>query len=143
MIKAALDTNVIISGILWKGASNQLLKLAEENKILLFINPTMLKEVEDVLLRPKFLPRVRTLNTSCEAIIQGILSIMHLCEDLKIEPAIKENSDDNNVLSCAIVFESKYLISGDRHLLNLSSYSDIVIFTPRQFLNLINTGKLK
>ncbi len=48
------DTNVLISGILFGGHARQILRLASQGAITNFISPEILRELEDVLLRPKF-----------------------------------------------------------------------------------------
>lgn len=53
---------------------------------------------------------------------------------------IKDDADDNRVLECAAAGEANYIVSGDRHLLTLSSYEGIPILTVRQFMDVVETG---
>ena len=52
-MKVALDTTVIISGLLWPGLPNKLLKLAKIGKLQLCTNPALLKELSNVLREDK------------------------------------------------------------------------------------------
>ena len=47
---------------------------------------------------------------------------------------IKDDPDDNRAIECALAGEANYIVSGDRHLLQLSSYEGIPILTVRQFM---------
>ena len=38
MLKAVLDTNVLISGVLWKGSPFKILKWAEEHRLFFYTN---------------------------------------------------------------------------------------------------------
>jgi predicted nucleic acid-binding protein len=51
------------------------------------------------------------------------------------------NSDpaDNRVLECAVAACVDFIISGDKHLLDLKKFRDLEIVTPEDFL--LKTGK--
>ena len=51
MIKAVLDTNILISALLWEGLPNQLLILAKEGKIEISLSVKIIDELEEVLNR--------------------------------------------------------------------------------------------
>ncbi len=55
--------------------------------------------------------------------------------------AIEEDPDDNMFLSGALYAGAEYIVSGDKHLLNLGFYSGIKIFSPREFLDEIMTER--
>jgi putative PIN family toxin of toxin-antitoxin system len=48
--------------------------------------------------------------------------------------AISEDPADDKFIACAIAAEAKYVISGDRHLLNLKGFEGIRILSPTEFL---------
>lgn len=54
--------------------------------------------------------------------------------------AVKNDPDDNRVLECAVAGHADYIVSGDRHLLNLKVHAGIPIVTARQFLDAIVPG---
>ena len=49
-----LDTNTLISGLLWDGNESMVIEKAEKKEIKLFISHQMLEELEGVLKREKF-----------------------------------------------------------------------------------------
>jgi predicted nucleic acid-binding protein len=51
--------------------------------------------------------------------------------------AIKADSDDNKILECAVTSGASYIVSGDRHLLELTEYGKIKIITPKTALDLL------
>ena len=140
-MKVVFDTNVIVSGLLWQGLPNKLLKLVKQEKLQFCISPSLLKELSRVLNDPKFSPRIVHLNTSVEELITGLLELLTIFPDEKIEPVVKDDPDDDKVLSCASTSGAKYIITGDPHLLELESWSNISILSPRQFWNHINESK--
>lgn len=134
-MKVIIDTNVLISALLWQGLPNDVLKLVKEAKFELCITPYLLEELSGVLHRDKFSPRLLTLNTSAEELANGIMRSLKVFPDRNIPPTIRDDLDDDRVLSCAKVSGAKYIITGDPHLLKLKTWSGISILTPRQFLN--------
>jgi predicted nucleic acid-binding protein len=50
---------------------------------------------------------------------------------------IEEDTDDNRVLECAVTGYTSYIITGDKHLLQLKEYQGIVILPPSGFLALL------
>ena len=50
----------------------------------------------------------------------------------RIEPVCTD-PDDDKFIACAIVSKTKIIVSGDKHLLNVSGYKGIEVLTPRQF----------
>ena len=59
-----------------------------------------------------------------------------LSDSIKIK-VINDDPDDNKFLACALEAEADYIISGDKHLLNLHYFKDIPIITVREFLRII------
>lgn len=65
-------------------------------------------------------------------IIKNISKIFFPTEKIHV---IKEDPSDNMFLDCAKVSGSKYIISRDRHLLDLKIFEGIKILTPENFIS--------
>lgn len=130
-----LDTNVLVSALLWPGPSNKILKLVENKNITLCLNEFLLKELVSVLRRPKFRKRLIECNTTVEEITTGILEICKIFPITEHPRVVDEDPDDNWVFACAITSASVFIISGDAHLLKIGKYRNISILTPRQFIS--------
>jgi len=48
--------------------------------------------------------------------------------------AVIADDPDNRVLECAVEVQADFIISGDKHLLNLKVYRGITIVRPSDFL---------
>lgn len=55
-MRLVLDTNIVISGLLWGGLPRQLLNLGRDEHVMLFTSTVLLKKLADVLSRDKFAP---------------------------------------------------------------------------------------
>ena len=138
MIKAVLDTNVMISGLLWDGAPARFLEAADGERLVLFTSRSLLEELAYVLQRPKFklfLNR-RGLNFK-DALAQAI----HLSRIVVPRPFaeifITEDPTDDRVLECAETAAVEAIVSGDEHLLVRKKFRHIPILSPGAFLRML------
>jgi len=133
--KVVLDTNSLVSALLWDGNEAKIIEKAEKKEIQLFISQEILEELEGVLKREKFIKRLESREYTVEKAVAKIALISTLIEPNVVIDVIKEDSEDNKVLECAVSAKAKYIISGDNHLLSLRSYKGIIIFTAIRISN--------
>ncbi|MBI3298493.1 MAG: putative toxin-antitoxin system toxin component, PIN family [Elusimicrobia bacterium] len=133
-MKVVLDTNVLISGLLWRGKPNRLLKAIEEGHLTLCSSKHLAEELGGVLKRKKFAGKLAERNTSVDQVLEIFEELAHFYPDLPIPPVIKEDPSDDKVLACALSSGAEWIISGDPHLLRLKSYERIEILSPDQAL---------
>jgi len=133
MLKVTADTNILISASIAKGNEFELLRLAKLNKIQLILSPQILKEYKEVISRPKF----GFSEVQIESALKQILRICSLVmPSIKIN-AVIEDPDDNMILECAVTGKVGYIVSGDKHLLDLKEFENIKIVTTASILKLI------
>lgn len=133
-MKLVLDTNTVISGLLWHGAPRQVLDLARSGSISLFTSPELLAELEDVLGRKKFAKRLSVAQVTVDELVFGYAALATTIRALNIEPVILADPDDDFVLACALAAKAEIIASGDSHLLDLKEYQGIRILTVNQVL---------
>ena len=129
-MKIILDTNVFVSGVFFSGPPYRILEAWRDGKIQLVISPEILEEyrrVAEILAEEH--PTI-SLSPWIELVIQqaSIFSAPPLPQPICDDP------DDDKFLACALASGSKFIISGDRHLLKVSGFEEIEILKPRDFL---------
>ena len=133
MIRAVLDTNVIISALLFEGTANRFVPLWKKHRFWLVVSKEIIKEYLGVLAYPKF-------DLSAEEIksiaANELLPFVHPVRVTEIRPVIQEDPSDDMFLACALAGKCQYLVSGDRHLLALKRYHRTSIISVAAFLNL-------
>ena len=136
-MKVVLDTNTLISAIVWRGEANKIIEVALNKKIEIIITKEILAEVIDVLNRERFDDFIENKKEKIEDLIRVILSFSTLIETKTKIELIKEDPKDNIILEAALDGKTSYIISYDRHLLNMIEFNKIKIMTPTDFLKLI------
>ncbi len=137
LLKLILDTNTIVSAFFWEGNEAELLRKIEQDKARLYITSEILKEVEDVIKRPKFDGVMRKANLTTDQIMQKIVSLSHLVIASKLNIRVCRDEKDNKFLECAESAKADYLISGDKDLLSLKEYKGIPIVRTWKILHLL------
>jgi len=132
--KVVLDTNTLISGLLWDGNEARVIEKAENKEIKLFISPELIEELEGVLKREKFCNRLEGKEYTVDKAVSKIALIATLIKPTHKINVIQEDSEDNRVLECAVSAKVDVIVSGDSHLLDLKDYSGIDIITTSEFL---------
>lgn len=135
-MRIVIDTNLWVSGLLWKGAPWELLRLAEAEKIELCVAPAMIEELAQVLAYEKFEPRLEQLNLSSADLLAYAIDLASVFDVPQDGPVIvTDDPDDDIFLRCAVASQASYVLSGDHHLLDLEAYAGIPIVRVRDFLN--------
>jgi len=127
--RLVLDTNVLISGLLFGGPPRALLQLALEGEVGLAMSAPLVAELERVL-KAKFPERLRAIRDT----LQALSEFTKLVVPREQVEAIPEDPSDNRVLECAVSAHADAIVSGDRHLLALKAFRGIPIRSPQAFL---------
>lgn len=129
-MRVVLDTNVLISATLWSGSVAQklLFKLIKtESQI--FSSIDILEEYKKVLERDFVYTENEVIN-----ILEKIVSFMTLVQPREKIDIVKNDPDDNKIIECALASAATYIVTYDKHLLNLGEVRGIKIIKPEALL---------
>ena len=130
-MKIILDTNVFVSGIFYSGPPYQILKLWQENKIQLVISPEILAEYARVAeILGKDHPGI-----DLQPILRYVIQKALIIRADPLPESVCEDSDDDKFIACAVASGSKWIVSGDKHLLKVSGYRGVETLKPREFMD--------
>jgi putative PIN family toxin of toxin-antitoxin system len=96
--------------------------------------PAMLNELEKVLSYERFQPRLNQLELVPSEMVAYAMHLASIFEALEGDPIVVADPNDDVFLRCALVAGADYVISGDRHLLNLGKYGHVSILSASDFL---------
>jgi putative PIN family toxin of toxin-antitoxin system len=138
-VRLVLDTNIVTSGLLWRGTPYQLLTHVKETRSLQLVSsPALLDELADVIMRKQFVKRLALIEQSSAQVLADYLQVVELVEPVSIPPTFRD-PDDDAVLACALAAHADLIVSGDDDLLILSTFEGIPIVTPAVALQMIET----
>ena len=134
-MRVVADTNIVISGLLWRGPPRQLLNEARAGVIVLFTTLSLLAELEDVPKREKFAERLGLAGVTVRQLVLGYAALAVVVEPVAVERIVAQDPKDDEVLSCALAAKAEAIASGDRHLLKIGEHGGIPILTANELLN--------
>ncbi|MGA2239759.1 MAG: putative toxin-antitoxin system toxin component, PIN family [Candidatus Bathyarchaeia archaeon] len=134
--RLVLDTNIWVSAFLARGPPSEIVQMAEERLVEVFVSLEMLDEINRVLQYEKIvgiLKRSRTRSSTVMGTITRLSSIVDVKAEVRV---IKEDPSDNHVLACAKEVDAQFIVSGDHHLLTLGGYGNTRILGASAFLQI-------
>ena len=129
-MKVVLDTNIFISGIFWKGDSNKILLCWKEKQFKLVSSLELIDELVNTLNDFKIKMPDDMISAWIDLIIKNS-ELVKIKNELNL---IKEDPADNKILETALIGGANYIITQDKHLLNLYEFKSIKIIKPKEFL---------
>ena len=129
-MKAVLDTNVLISAYVFPGGKPEAVyRLALEGRLEIGTSRTLLAEFGRVL-GQKF----GWIPDRVEAVVAQMTRIASVIEPSEVVQVVGADPADDRVLEAARAFHAEVIVSGDRHLLDLGTWSEIEIMPPAGFI---------
>jgi putative PIN family toxin of toxin-antitoxin system len=139
-VRVVADTNVVISGLLWGGPPNEILRWARDGLLELIACEEKAGELKRVLQHKRFSRRMSDLNTSPEQVFAYCMNLATFVPNPAYDPEeIEEDPFDNVFLALASEGKARLIISGDRHLLSLKEYRSVHIVTPSETVTIVET----
>ena len=122
------DTNVLLSATVWDGgvAQKLLFDLIRQG-IKIYSTTEILSEYQEILKRDFDFS-----DTEVSEIMGKVLAFVTLVSPQTKIKAVKNDPDDDVIIECAFESESKYIITYDKHLLNLKEFRGIRIIKPEE-----------
>lgn len=135
MLRAVLDTNVIVSALLHRGPTNRLVEAWQQGTVIPLVSKAILEEYLRVLAYPKFHLTTEEVKGLVEHQLMPFAEPVRVAE---VPPVIRQDQTDDIFLACAVAGHARYLVSGDRHLLALNTYQGVTIAAPAAFLDTLH-----
>ena len=129
MTKVVLDINIFISALFWKGVPHQIFIKILKGEILNFTSPQILEELKEKLLDKFKLPPEKV-----KEFLEIIIFSSQIVQPKRKLNVVKKDPSDNKIIECALKANTSFIITGDKHLLEIKKYKRINIVSPKKFL---------
>jgi putative PIN family toxin of toxin-antitoxin system len=129
-----LDTNVVLSALLWGGRPYHLLNAARLGFFESFINSGMKRELEATLARPKFEKSIAATGLAATQLLSAYFAMTTQVPTIRLAAPVCRDPDDDNILACAVAANADVLVTGDEDLLTLKNHHTFWIATPADAL---------
>ena len=110
----------------------EVLRAGFDGKYTLLTSGAILRELEERLKNKFHFPDADT-NEFLEVVT---LNSYIVEPGIRLE-AVSADPTDNKIIECAVAGRAHFIVSGDRHLLDLREYNGVKIITARKFSTII------
>jgi putative PIN family toxin of toxin-antitoxin system len=136
VIRAVLDTNVILSALLFSGSTGDLVKAWQTARFRLLLSRALLEEIIRALAYPKF----HLTEGEIRVLVEEELIPFAETVIIRRQPAIRlRDPDDVAVVACALTARARYLVTGDADLLSLKQIRQVEVVRPADFWAYLGT----
>ena len=133
IIRVVLDTNFLISSLLFKEKLSRIVALWEEGKILPIISRETFDELRTVLEYPKFSLTAAEIKSLIEHEVLPFFEVVNVSKH--VQGACRDPGDDK-FISCAISANAEFIVTGDKDLSDLKKYQLVRIIQASNFIKM-------
>lgn len=138
-MRIVIDTNVLLSGLLWHGTPYTLFNQVRAGTIELMMSQTLLEEFAEAITRQKFVAILRRTTRTPERILNELQALAEMVVAPPLPQPVCRDPDDDAVLACALAAQADLIVSGDADLLVLKQFQGMRIVTAAQAVRSIAT----
>jgi putative PIN family toxin of toxin-antitoxin system len=131
--RVVLDTNVLVSALLFTGELSKMVDLWHRGEVVPLISRETFDELRAVLGYPKFSLVPEEIQSIIENEILPYFEVVEIKENVR---GVCRDPEDDKFLACALSGAAHFILSGDKDLTDLKSYKTIKIIKASEFLSL-------
>ena len=131
--KVVLDTNILVSALLFKGELAGIVDLWKTGKIVPMLSKEMFVEFRTVLEYPKFSLTWQEIKVIIEEEVLPYFEVIEVTENIK---GICRDVDDDKFIACAVSASADFIVTGDKDLLDLGKYKSVKIISASVLLKM-------
>lgn len=129
------DTNILLSALLsTNGNPFRCLALAKIGQI----ESVTCQEVLDEFAE-KLLVKFKFSEEMTQGAVEEVRRFSRVVEISGTLRTVPDDSDDDMVVECAVIGNATHIVTGDKHLLALTSHQSIVIVKAAEFITLLSS----
>jgi uncharacterized protein len=135
MIRATLDTNVLVSGVVTSAqtVNGQVIQAWRDNKYILVLSEAILTEFSRTLLQPYFSARLTA--AQIEATLNLFRREATIVPSIVTVKGVATHPEDDLILATALSGKAHYLVTRDEKLqTKVQGYKGVSIISPPVFL---------
>jgi putative PIN family toxin of toxin-antitoxin system len=127
-MRLVLDTNTVVSALLWEGVPKRLLAAVGGGGIALFTSPPLIAELSDVLSRRKFEKQIGAAQLTSSQLLDFYARSSTLVEPVPT-PRVVSDPDDDVVIGTALAAKADFIVTGDSALLAVGEHEGVRILS--------------
>jgi len=131
--RVVLDTNILVSALLFKGGLARIVDLWKKGKIIPVLSRETFAEFEAVLEYPKFSLTRQEIKVLIEEELLPYFEVIEITDDVE---GICRDTNDDKFIACAVSASADFIVTGDKDLLYMGKYKSVEIISASVLLKM-------
>ena len=136
-MRAVLDTNVIVSGLLFGGVPREVLECAQRGVFTMVVSREILAEYTEVVNRVAGQYRV----SRAQGVLDALVGVSELALSVDLKQQVCPDPKDDKFFAAAHAANVTTIVSGDKHLKAASGWRGIGVLSPATFLRALHRAE--
>lgn len=133
--KVVLDTNILVSALLFKGELAGIVDLWKKGRIIPVLSSETFAEFKAVLEYPKFSLTRQEIKMIIEYDVLPYFEIAEIADRIR---GVCRDPDDDKFIACAVSAPADFIVTGDRDLLDMGKYKSVRIISASMLLKMFS-----
>ncbi len=136
--KVVLDTNILVSALLFKGRLSEIVDLWKNGKIVSVFSKETFEEFRAFLEYAKFSLSTQEIKMIIEEEVLPFFEVVEVTNEIK---GICRDPDDDKFLACAVSAKADFIVTGDKDLLEIGRYGSVKIISGSTLFKILGLRK--
>lgn len=132
-MRVVVDTNVLMSGIFFGGVPGRIVEAWATGRLEIVLSPEILDEYRRV--GSDLAARYPERSVALQPMLTLLATHGSMVNAVALEVQVSVDEADDMFLAAAMTGDTTTIISGDKHLLDVSGWRGIRVLTPRRFVD--------
>jgi uncharacterized protein len=128
--------------MIWGGYPAEIIKVAESDQISIVISEEIVKEINRTLQYQRLREVYEIAGVNRQQLIEMVLQIGKLVQVTSKIRIVEEDPSDDKIIECALASEAEFIVSGDRHLLEVEKHGKTRILSVGEFIKILKAKHL-
>ena len=124
--KVVLDTNILVSALLFKRELAGIVDLWKKGRIIPVLSKETFAEFKAVLEYPKFSLTRQEIKVIIEEEVLPYFEVIEVTDNIK---GICRDPDDDKFIACAVSASADFIVTGDKDLLDMGKFRSVKIIS--------------
>ena len=133
-MRAVIDTNVLISGLFWKGPPNKILAAWAAKRFEWLASADILEEYWGTF---DHLSQIHRVPKDSYDFLQALGSNVTIASPIQLREQVCSDPDDDKFVAAALAGRALMIATGDKALLRIDGYQGSTMLKPAAFLKVI------
>ena len=130
-MRLVIDTNVVVSGLLWLGNPGRLLEAAALGQVTLYTSPALLAELARTLATPKLARPIIASGLTLDDLLARYANVAIVVQPASVPRIVPNDPYDDQVIAAAVEARADLIVSGDKDLHDLGGTTTASASSPR------------